>query len=181
MVLLFQTQYVYVIYSVSKNMIVLQFLVNPENGWAFDDRTFCESLPHSMLILSIFLQCLVSLVYLLFDDLYVLINYMGFVNWLAIGISVFILIYLRIKKPEWDRPIKVSLLDHYLTKLFCYSIIKYCIPYGIQFVKFPKRNQIRWRWSNFWSSLLTGIFTTLFGNDCKSLNHLCCCRNIIST
>lgn len=49
----------------------------------------------------------ISLLGLLSTDIYILINYMGFVNWLAIGMSVVILLYLRRKEPNAERPIKV--------------------------------------------------------------------------
>jgi L-type amino acid transporter 8 len=54
-------------------------------------------------------MCLLSLVYLLTDDIYLLINYVGFTSWLAIGIAVACVPYLRWKHPEWERPIKVHL------------------------------------------------------------------------
>lgn len=55
-------------------------------------------------------MCLLSLVYLLSDDIYLLINYVGFASWLAIGIAVACVPYLRWKHPEWERPIKVNLI-----------------------------------------------------------------------
>lgn len=54
-------------------------------------------------------MCLLSLVYLLTDDIYLLINYVGFTSWLAIGIAVACVPYLRWKHPDWERPIKVHL------------------------------------------------------------------------
>ncbi|CAH1783680.1 unnamed protein product [Owenia fusiformis] len=53
---------------------------------------------------------LTSLVYLCSSDMYALINYVGFVNWLAIGLSVVSLLYFRWKRPEMNRPIKVHLV-----------------------------------------------------------------------
>jgi len=52
---------------------------------------------------------LTSLVYLASTDMYRLINYVAFVNWLAIGLSVVALLYFRWKRPEMNRPIKVWL------------------------------------------------------------------------
>lgn len=54
-------------------------------------------------------MCLLSLVYLLSNDIYVLINYVGFASWLAIGLAVACVPYLRWKHPEWERPIKIPL------------------------------------------------------------------------
>jgi len=52
---------------------------------------------------------LTSLVYLASTDMYRLINYVAFVNWLAIGLSVVALLYFRWKRPNMNRPIKVWL------------------------------------------------------------------------
>jgi amino acid transporter len=51
---------------------------------------------------------------LISDDMYALINYMSFVQWLSVGMSVTGLLYLRYKHPEWDRPIKVIMKSQYL-------------------------------------------------------------------
>lgn len=52
-------------------------------------------------------QGLFSLVYLVSSDMEALINYVSFVNWLAIGLSVATLLYFRKTKPDAHRPIKV--------------------------------------------------------------------------
>ncbi|XP_046552606.1 Y+L amino acid transporter 2-like isoform X2 [Haliotis rubra] len=52
---------------------------------------------------------LLSLVYLASSDIYALINYVGFATWLSIGLSVVVLLYLRWKRPDMPRPIKVHL------------------------------------------------------------------------
>ena len=41
-------------------------------------------------------------------DMYSLINYVAFVNWLAIGLSVLALLYFRKTRPDMPRPIKAS-------------------------------------------------------------------------
>jgi len=51
-----------------------------------------------------------SLVYLTSSDIFALINYTGFATWVSIGLAVFCLPWLRWKHPEWERPIKVSLI-----------------------------------------------------------------------
>jgi len=42
--------------------------------------------------------------------MYMLINYVSFVNWLAIGLSVVALLYFRYSRPNASRPIKVGVL-----------------------------------------------------------------------
>ena len=53
------------------------------------------------------LQSGLSLLMLLSNNIWVLINYMSFVQWLSVGMSVAGLVYLRYKKPDMHRPIKV--------------------------------------------------------------------------
>merc|ERR1711962_1485790 len=51
-----------------------------------------------------------SLIYLTSSNIFALINYTGFATWVSIGLAVVCLPWLRWKHPEWDRPIKVSLI-----------------------------------------------------------------------
>jgi L-type amino acid transporter 8 len=51
-----------------------------------------------------------SLIYLCSTDMYRLINYVAFVNWLSIGLSVVALLWFRWKRPDMPRPIKVGLI-----------------------------------------------------------------------
>ncbi|KAH7642158.1 Y+L amino acid transporter 2 isoform X2 [Dermatophagoides farinae] len=55
-------------------------------------------------------MCLLSLIYLASKDIYALINYVGFATWLAIGLGVACLPYLRWKRPDLHRPIRVNLI-----------------------------------------------------------------------
>ena len=50
-----------------------------------------------------------SFVYLTSSDITMLMNYVGFATWLAVGVAVVCIPYLRWKHPEWERPIKVHL------------------------------------------------------------------------
>ena len=68
-------------------------------------------------------QGLLSLVYLTSSNMYALINYVSFVNWLAIGLSVTVLLYFRWKRPNMERPIKVSLI--YDNLVYYSSFIKW--------------------------------------------------------
>ncbi|XP_063389290.1 large neutral amino acids transporter small subunit 1 [Cydia fagiglandana] len=52
---------------------------------------------------------LLSLMYLMSSDIFMLINYVGFATWLSIGAAVVCLPVLRWTRPELDRPIKVNL------------------------------------------------------------------------
>jgi L-type amino acid transporter 8 len=51
-----------------------------------------------------------SLLYLASSDIYALINYVGFATWLSIGMAIVVLLYLRWKRPDMPRPIKVGLI-----------------------------------------------------------------------
>lgn len=59
-------------------------------------------------------MCLLSIFYLFSNDVYALINYVGFATWLAIGLAVVCVPYLRWKQPDLPRPIKVHLFWPYL-------------------------------------------------------------------
>jgi len=55
------------------------------------------------------LQCLLSIVMLYVSDVYVLITYSSIVESFFIMLSVSAVLYFRYKRPNMDRPIKVSL------------------------------------------------------------------------
>lgn len=59
---------------------------------------------------AVIFMALLSLLYLCSSDIYALINYVGFATWLAIGLAVVCLPYLRWKRPDLPRPIKVPLI-----------------------------------------------------------------------
>lgn len=59
-----------------------------------------------------------SLLMLVSDDVFFLINYMSFVQWLSVGMSIVALLYLRYTKPEMHRPIKFPLVIP-ITFLIC--------------------------------------------------------------
>ncbi|XP_052817176.1 large neutral amino acids transporter small subunit 2-like [Mya arenaria] len=50
-----------------------------------------------------------SILMLISDDMYALINYMSFVQWLSVGMSICALLYLRYKEPNRERPIKFNI------------------------------------------------------------------------
>ena len=78
-------------------------------------------------------MCLLSLIYLTSNDIYALINYVGFATWLAIGLGVACLPYLRWKQPNLPRPIKVNLFWPYLyilASIFITVVPMLADPYG---------------------------------------------------
>lgn len=64
-----------------------------------------------------------SLIYLCSTDMYALINYVGFVTWLSIGLSVFSLLVFRWTRPNMERPVKVSLIWPILYCLFSLFLV----------------------------------------------------------
>ncbi|XP_028845973.1 solute carrier family 7 member 8a isoform X1 [Denticeps clupeoides] len=62
--------------------------------------------------------CLSTLVMLCTSDMYTLINYVGFINYLFYGVTVAGQIVLRIKQPDIHRPIKISLVWPVIYLLF---------------------------------------------------------------
>nr|AKN21453.1 slc7a-9 [Schmidtea mediterranea] len=59
---------------------------------------------------SVLFVAIVSLGYLLFPDIFTLMNYVGFVTWLTFGLAVLSLIYFRIKWKKVERPIRVNIV-----------------------------------------------------------------------
>uniref|UniRef100_G3Q627 Solute carrier family 7 member 8a n=1 Tax=Gasterosteus aculeatus aculeatus TaxID=481459 RepID=G3Q627_GASAC len=63
-------------------------------------------------------QCLSTLLMLCTSDMYTLINYVGFINYLFYGVTVAGQIVLRIRQPDMHRPIKISLIWPVIYLLF---------------------------------------------------------------
>ncbi|XP_023619455.1 large neutral amino acids transporter small subunit 2 isoform X2 [Myotis lucifugus] len=62
--------------------------------------------------------CISTLLMLVTGDIYTLINYVGFINYLFYGVTIAGQIVLRWKKPDIPRPIKISLLFPIIYLLF---------------------------------------------------------------
>ncbi|XP_051755284.1 solute carrier family 7 member 8a [Ctenopharyngodon idella] len=62
--------------------------------------------------------CISTLLMLCTSDMYTLINYVGFINYLFYGVTVAGQIVLRIKQPDIHRPIKISLVWPVIYLLF---------------------------------------------------------------
>lgn len=68
-------------------------------------------------------QCVLSLLYLAVGDLFFLINYSSFVESSFILLSVAGLLYMRWKRPDLDRPIKVSVGIPIVFLLICAFLV----------------------------------------------------------
>ncbi|GFV45192.1 hypothetical protein TNCV_36001 [Trichonephila clavipes] len=63
--------------------------------------------------------CMMSLLMLCTSDIYALINYLSFAQWLWTGLVILGLMVLRIRQPDLHRPIKVSLFCPIVFFLCC--------------------------------------------------------------
>lgn len=73
-------------------------------------------------------QCFASLVMLCVSDVYVLINYYGQILWFSTAACICALLWLRYKKPDIPRPIKVNICIPIIFLLCCLFIIVFPIP-----------------------------------------------------
>ncbi|XP_044266301.1 Y+L amino acid transporter 2 [Tribolium madens] len=68
---------------------------------------------------SLIFMCIITLALVMIEDVYVLINYVSFVEALFITISVTGLLYMRWKRPNMNRPIKISFILPIIFLLIC--------------------------------------------------------------
>lgn len=76
---------------------------------------------------SLIFLCIVTLAMLVTSDVYVLITYTSFVEALFITFSVSGLLWLRYKRPDMERPIKVNILLPVVFLIICGFLV--CLPF----------------------------------------------------
>ncbi|XP_075597496.1 large neutral amino acids transporter small subunit 2-like isoform X2 [Balearica regulorum gibbericeps] len=76
---------------------------------------------------ALLVTCVSTLLMLVTGDIYTLINYVGFVNYLWYGVTVAGLVVLRWKQPDRPRPIRVSLLFPGLYLLFWAALLLFSL------------------------------------------------------
>ncbi|GJQ69875.1 hypothetical protein Trydic_g22421 [Trypoxylus dichotomus] len=74
---------------------------------------------------SLIFMCLITLLLVVIEDVYVLINYVSFVEALFITISVTGLLYMRKKKPHMERPIKVNIALPIIFFVICAFLVTF--------------------------------------------------------
>ncbi|CAN8173954.1 unnamed protein product, partial [Coccothraustes coccothraustes] len=76
---------------------------------------------------ALLLTCVSTLLMLVTGDIYTLINYVGFVNYLWYGVTVAGLLLLRWREPRLPRPIKVNLLFPAVYLLFWGALLVFSV------------------------------------------------------
>ncbi|XP_077376262.1 asc-type amino acid transporter 1 [Festucalex cinctus] len=124
------------------------------NGYLFTSSRLCFSgareghLPYLLAMIhlknctpipALLVCCFATIVILCIGETHNLINYVSFINYLSYGVTIASLLYLRKKKPDLMRPIKVNLLIPIAYMLFwvvllCFSLYSEPVVCGLGMV-----------------------------------------------